>query len=416
MVKLVMPDIKESINEVYGERTLSEGAKRGIISGSSLKKPYKRSKFSWQPLVVSASIVALLFIFVLTLTKTDVQQMSSSELAPNDADDAVMERVNSFLAVLEDGIISEEERSLYLMKSDWSLQLAFDTGTSIFYNRPNVTSREAQDINTLLQRMYTFIESEQPVKGALDLDKAETFTEFLPLISTWNDELKPYVEEEYVSSLKEKPISKKVFFNISLIGQLITVSFILLFLYLFIQNIRFERKWHFFIFHVLALLFFAQAFIQNTSNSVVYDETSILREMYSWDENGDKIHGKLLDIAQFGDSRYGFTHYPDGTLGLYRFEKDGNRYRARSSNMVGEVERSVEMMDFDTDSNLLTSTIAVNQDSHIKEIIFIVQNSNESFKFPIDPKQPRIYFFSFVNLIENLSIKYIYEDGYEPEN
>ena len=408
-----MPDIKDSINEVYREQTLSDEARRGVLSGSSLNKSVIRSKFSWQPLVVSVSMVALLFIFVLTLTKTDGQQMGSSVLAPNDADDAVMERVNSFLVILEDGVISEEERRHYLMKSDWSLQLAFDTGTSIFYNRPNVTSREAQDINTLLQRMYTFVEVEQPVKGVPELDKAATFTEFLPLVSTWNKVLKPYTDDVYVSSLKEKPISKKVFFNMSLVGQLITVGFIVLFLYLFIQNIRFERKKHFFVFHVLALLFFAQAFIQDELNPFVYDETSILHAMYKLDENGDKLRGELLDVAQFGKSRYGLVQYPDGSLGLSRFEKNGNRFGARSS-IVDHLEevRSVNLVDTDYLTRWM-QVIGVNKDSHMKEIIFIDQNSNESFKFPIDSKQPRIYFLQVPDSINNYSMKYMYEEEYE---
>ena len=200
----------------------------------------------------------------------------------------------------------------------------------------------------------------------------------------------------------------------SLVGQLITVGFIVLFLYLFIQNIRFERKKHFFVFHVLALLFLAQAFIKVDTNYLAYDETSVLISILSLDEDEEKVHGELLDVAQFGDLRYGLVQFSDGSLSLAQFEKQGKHFILQNSviNQHKDV-RDVNLTNNGFSHSTWTQTFGVNHDSHILEIVLIDQYTREEYKFPVDSEQPGIYNIEVPSKIDLLALKYIYEKGFE---
>lgn len=57
---------------------------------------------------------------------------ASSELAPEHAEVAFMERLAQFQQIIADGTITDEERRQFLSTSDWLLQRAFESGNSLF--------------------------------------------------------------------------------------------------------------------------------------------------------------------------------------------------------------------------------------------------------------------------------------------
>ena len=200
-------------------------------------------------------------MLMLTFSNKDGHTHSSSVLAPRDADTAVMERVEEFLSIIEDGTISQEERINYIAKSDWALQLAFDSGNSSYYNKPEMTNEEVVQINTILTKMYDYIKKETKVNEKIKaLTSDLSFYSFLEEIPNWNKELSDYTDVTYSSSLKEKPLFNNLFLSESWLVKTIILIIFALVVYLFIQNIRIDRKLHFFIFHLIVLAFFVNIF------------------------------------------------------------------------------------------------------------------------------------------------------------
>ncbi len=400
-----MPEIKSSLNEVYKKHKLTDKAKEAVLERATKTSTNQGKRFEWKPALVSISIVAIVYMLVLTFNQPTGTSDASTNLAPRDADTAVMERVEEFLSIVEDGTISQEERTNYIAKSDWALQLAFESGKSIYYNKPNMTNEEVVQINTLLTKMYDYIKKESKANENIQALKSDTsFYSFLTEIPNWNRELSSFTNVIYSSSLKEKPVFNNLFLSESWLIKIIILGIFTLVVYLFVQNIRIDRKLHFFIFHVIVLAFFVYIFIQKDYNHYGYDETSIFLSIQENNKNSITLTEpkELLAIAQFGDSRYGLARLQDESLIISKFEKKlNNKYVLKGSSIQDGDSVNIG----DTSKTMTSYAMGVDSNSKIDQILIKI-GMEEVMKINIDPNYATIYHIDIPQSIEGWGVEY----------
>lgn len=390
-----MPNLKDSINIVYKEHHLSEEIKNEV-----LRKINKRTqKRQWMPYAVAFAMMIVLLIFVASWNVKDPAVHVSSKIAPNDADEQIMKRIQSFYEIISDEIITEEERANYLMTSDWAVQLALDHGESPFYNRPNITSAEAKNINLMLNQLYSIVKLYEQFSLSENFPIPSTFSELAQKSEKYTNELKQYSDAEYQSSIKERPIFNKDFFMLTLKWQIVICALIVLFVYLFIKNIQEDKKVSFFIFHVISLILLFLPFVHENVESFAYDEASILEAV----EEG----GELLAIAQFDDVRLALVNKEETELQLMVFEKkEGKRYRLNYS--IIDYNDEFHYISCQNHSKLPNGEFyAVGNRSEISQFYFIDNETYEKFRYEVDPENAQIYHFSQPSSFDNLTMEII---------
>ena len=183
-----------------------------------------------------------------------------------------------------------------------------------------------------------------------------------------------------------------------LVKTIILIIFALV-VYLFIQNIRIDRKLHFFIFHLIVLAFFVNIFIQKDNNNYGYDETSIFLSIQASTLAEPK---ELLAIAQFGDSRYGLARLQDGSLIISKFEKKRNKYVLKGNSI-----QDGDIVDIRDNGKSLTSyAIGVEPNSAKIDQIHIKVGMEEIREINIAPNYAAIYHIDIPNNIEGWGVEY----------
>lgn len=406
-----MPDIERSLNEASRSHILTDKAKEIMLESPYTSKK-QRKRFDWKIAFASIGIVAVVLAIILAFSKTN-NTTSSSLIAPRNADDAFIERVEDFIAIVKDGTITDVDRRNYLAKSDWALQLAFETRNSIFYNKPNVSNKQVQQLNTLLVKMHAYIRAEQTVHQEIkDLQFNSSFEDFIMNVGKWNELLSSYTDVTYSTSTKEKPQFNNKFLADPWVAEVILVFLFVVFVYLFIRNIRNDKKIHFFIFHIIVLVFIGQYFFEKDPNQYGYDETSILQSMQvNVTETFRNVQVlELLAIAQFDDIRYGLAKLDDDSIMITEFVKQRSGYVMRNSSIAYShtVNRNYYI-----GPRELADVWGVRPESEIQQIVYTVEESNKEIELPINSNFADIYMILKPNEGYGVNVEFQYEEGYE---
>ena len=409
-----MPNFGRSLNESASKYILTDKSKEIVLERPN-KKRHKR--FEWKIAFISIAIVALVLAIILAFSETDNTTYFSSILAPRDADEAFMKRVKDFIAIVEDGVITDVDRRNYLAKSDWALQLALETGNSTFYNNPsNLSNEQVQQLNTLLAKMYAYISKEETVHQDMqELQRGSSFEDVIINVGKWNELLSTFIDVTYSSSTKEKPQFNNKFLVNPWIGEIIILIFFVVLVYLFIQNIRIGKKLYYFVFHVIVVALIGQYFLEKDPNQYGYDETSILQSMQMKAKEtfrSVQVH-ELLAIAQFDDIRYGLAKLDDDSIMITEFVKQRSGYVMRNSSIAysNTVNRN-----YSIGPRELAEVWGVRPESKIQQIVYTVEGANKVIELPINPNFADIYMIRKPNEAtegNGWSIDFRYEKGYE---
>ena len=327
-----MPSIKESINQVYKDRYFSQEKRQETLR--KLQQTNRKRSLQWKPAFMSIGIVIVLLLLVLSSSKDESIQTSST-LAPFDADIALVERVQQFQSIVADGVISEQERREYISRSDWDLQLAFESGTSIFYNRPAMSTEDIEQVNELLHNMYRIVYDQVAVEQFQQTKLETNFETILQLAPSFNKDAKTFVRDAYTSSLQEKPFTKNAFLNLHIGWQLCILLLFTLFMYLFIQNIRIDRKKFAGVLQLLFIGIIGSFFFIKDTTLYSYNETALMESAHA---HVSKVDSKasvkdLLAIAQYDEGRVALFELQDERLMLMEYMNYDGNYKFQSSSI-----------------------------------------------------------------------------------
>ena len=404
-----MPDIVSRVNETSNRYILTDKAKEIVLESPKNNKK-KRKRLDWKIACVSIGIVAFVLMIILAFSQTDKTTYSSSIIAPRNGDEVFMERVEAFIAVVEDGTITELDQRSYLSKSDWALQLAFDTGNSRFYNIENVSNEQAEQLNTLLAKMNAYINEQQTVHQEIKaLQRGSSFEDFIMNVGRWNELLSSYTDVTYSSSTKEKPLFINKFLADPWVAEGIIIFLFVLFVYFFIQNVRLNKKLPLFVFYVVVLVFIGLYFLEEDPNQYGYDETSILQSMQvnTIETFRDVQVFELLAIAQFDDIRYGLAKLDNDSIMITEFVKQRSGYVMRNCSIAHS--NSVNK-DYSIGYSEIADVWGVRPESKIQQIVYSIEDSNKVIELPINPNFADIYMISKPNEGYGLSIEFQYEE------
>ncbi|MER2000851.1 MAG: hypothetical protein ABS882_13850, partial [Lysinibacillus sp.] len=294
----------------------------------------RKRTLQWKPALMSIAIVAALLLLVFSSSKGEPIQTSST-LAPFDADIVLVDRFQQFQSIVADGVITEQERREYISRSDWDLQLAFESGSSIFFNRPAMATEDIKQVNELLFYMYRIV-YDQVVVEQFHLTKSEpNFETILQLAPSFNKEAKAFVSDTYTSSLQEKPFTKNAFLNLHIGWQLFILMLFTLFLYLFIQNIRIDRKKFAGVLQLLFIVIIGSFFVIKDTKLYSYNETALMESAHAHvTEIDSKASVKdLLAIAQYDEGRVALFELQDERLMLMDYVESNGDYKFQGSSI-----------------------------------------------------------------------------------
>lgn len=404
-----MNSLKDHINEVHKEKHFDLERQLETIQKARQKKAGRR-KFHWQPLFATVGIAFITLLFVYFQVEQQPANLpASSELAPEHAEVAFMERLAQFQQIIADGTITDEERRQFLSTSDWLLQRAFESGNSLFYNRPKMTADEVLQVNMLLSYMNEFVEQHEHVRKLANIElEGESFREVLALLPEWNAHFATLIPNTYVPTNEEKPRTNNAFLNGPLnIKLLWTVGFLLL-VYAFVFNLRYMRKILLGVIQISLIFFFGSAFFKEDTRLYGHDETAI---MHSINQNNEMKNSEtLLAAATFHNVRYVLTRFSDNSrIGISIFSRGdktyelyGGHYLHSSANIV-IIPNSLEYLE---QGNI----VGIADNSKITKVVLTDNYTNEQYEIEIDPVKANIY-----RLIIPEQLKGYYIDVYDVE-
>lgn len=331
-----MPSIKESMNEVYKVQYFTEEMQQKTIA--RLKKGNERRSLQWKPAFASVAIVMIILVLALTSAKQEPIETNST-MAPNDADVALVERFKEFQQIITDGVVTDAERRQYISRSDWDLQLAFESGESIFYNRPTMDKKQIEAATHLLHNMYRIVYERRPIEKLPTFTESANFQNIVSFSPSFNEQAENLIKKQYSSSLEEKPLTKNDFLNLDWWWQLLIVSLFGLFVYLFVQNIRIDHKKFAGVLQIIFIVLIGSIFFVKDKTFYSYDETALMEsaqahimELYP---NG-KVQ-ELLSVAQFNEGRLALFKLQDEQLMLMKYYEYEGKYKFGGSSIGNDL-------------------------------------------------------------------------------
>lgn len=390
-----MKGVKKSINEVYQDKHFDQNKQLETLRKVRLEKQKNRRTY-WLPLItaVGALFIALLLITIERAEMPSQTTSTSSITAPQNADEVFVKRVHHFWNMIADGVMTEDERRAYLSTSDWLLQRAFESGASIFYNRPNMTTEEITAVNTLLFSMNQFVEQRHDPSVLQRLtSNQEGFRDLLQVVPHWNTLLQPYTTGQYLPSESEKPRSKNVFLASDLWKQLIIVAALVLVVYAFYFNMRHKRKRMMALVQLSLIVVFSVMLIRPDTNLYGYDETSMMTSIVTELERLEVYHTPVTFLAGaiFSEKRFGLVELAQGEgigLGEFSLLDDQYVYTDSTYHKFARVVTQHVLQDSLGEEGVI---VAIADNSKISKVVVTDHKTKEQYAIDVDPVHANIY-------------------------
>ena len=403
-----MPSIKDSMNDVYKDHTFSKQKQQQILE--QLQQECPQWSIAWKPFSSVVAILAIVLLLLVTNTKEETVT-TSTDKAPQDADVVLLDRVQQFQQIVKDGEITELERIQYASISDWDLQLAFETGTSIFYNRPAMSKDDIRNVTEILHNMYYTVIDNVPHKEPMQLDDNITFEAFLQIAPAFNEHVGLYIEQPYVSSLTEKPLTNNRFLNMDWWWQIVVFGLFALFSYLFIQNIRIDRKKFAGVLQFIFLIGLGSFFVTKDTTHYSYNETALMEAALNDElikEQNLRV-GKLVNIAQYPNSRAALFELTDGRLLVMEYMKYGNQYQYQG----WSTSDGIVFSHFSSNRYNESQTVyGFPKDSSVASIKMIESSTNKQVVLKRDPRS-QLQMYTTPEDMTSMGIYYYDVDGNE---
>ena len=319
-----MDPIKEAMKEVYKGHGMSKAKK--IETRQNVRKPKKMIL----PVAISAVLTAAMLFFIFSMIEQQDSEVDrafsvSSREGAEDEVIAMMERKRQFQSIIEDGIITEQERMDYLRTSDWHLQLAFEHIANTVYPNPAVTQEQGLGYATLLFYMREYILSPQNTSEvAAAFAEVRGFKQLLDLLPVMDN----YILAEYLPSKDEELPVNRVFFNLAQGLQVVIVIMYAISLFFIMKNLIARQRIWLTMANILVVMLTAIFFFKPMDTYYANDETTLftssLKAMDSIGLTSEDV--KLVSSATFDNSRFALLQEQNRHT-LVRFQKRDNSYQ-----------------------------------------------------------------------------------------
>lgn len=321
-----MDRINKVMINVYKEGKFSDERKRATL------QEIRKKKRSIHPIpIVSTFFIAILCLLLLTTIQPNkliqpneqAEYVSSVNVGIN-LEDVYMERILEGFTISTDAELEE-----YLSESDWLLQRALESTNSIFYSSPDLDQWERHDLAALLHYLYNWRETYGT--KTLPIDTVETFYEVNKEAPFYVKVLSDFLEDGvYRTAMEEKESIPVTFFGAMSQGnQIGLICTIVVFILLFIWNIKSRVNLFFKLIPIAIILMCLVPFVSPVGNDYAYDETSLMRVAQ---EKLDFEGGVLENAATFDGARYGLISLNDKQHYMVTFIKDEHGYNFARSN------------------------------------------------------------------------------------
>ncbi len=292
-----MDHIKKVMDNAYKEGNFTEEKKRLTLEAIQKKK---RTLILLPVPIVTTLFVVILILFISTMIQSTEQVEYVSTANGNEGtnlEEAYMKRILDGF-----NISTEEELEQYLSESDWLLQRALESGSSVFYRSYELSQWEREDLVSLLHHLYMWREAYGT--KTLPFDTVATFYEVTRDAPFYVKVLSDFLEDEtYMTSTEEKrEIPVNYFGSMSQGNQIGLFCTIIFFILLFIWNVKSKVNLLFRFIPIVIILMCFIPFIYPVNNDYAYDETSIMQVA----QNQLEFNGGVLEnAATFENARYG---------------------------------------------------------------------------------------------------------------
>lgn len=326
--------IRDALNEHLKDGKFSQQKRAETLIRAKKSKP----KRNWMPFFVSfaAILLAITLVGISTLPNTDQSSATSISSEMNNGQSmevAVMERYLQAYNLLVDNEqgaipstqIDKDARLEYLAESDWLLQRAIESGSSIFYKDAQLTKQERYDLNELLFYLTIWI-TQLPNENFLPLVSVNSFEQLKEVAPEMNASFMGEFGVRYTTALEEKQKVPKTYFgHMSFENRLGVLVIMVIFAGLFVHNMRRKRNWFFGVIQLGIIGLAAIPMVMPSEYKYTYDETSMLTETLASEELPTD-GAKFLYGAEFGEYRYGLLQNASGERLIANFAKSSDIY------------------------------------------------------------------------------------------